>query len=115
MQGSGIEFPGTFAGKEIRRPYPGWILSGHQTVTGGRTDWIGGVAIRKSHARRSQTINVRSFVKAIGIIRPDIHVSEVIDKKNHHIRLFRKKAGSESEKESDEDTFIHRRLSLGKE
>ena len=103
VQGGGIEFARTFAGKEISRPYPGWILSGHQTVSGGRTDWIGGVAVRKSHARRSLTINVRSFVKAIGIIRSDIHVSKIIDEKHNHVGLLRKKAGGKSEKKSEED------------
>ena len=83
------------ASDPICKPYPSGIASSEDGSTAWRAHGTGGISITKCHPGFREFINVWSFMKVTPHAR-QCTPAEIINQKEHHIRLFIRKHPSRS-------------------
>ena len=90
----------SLAREKVCRLDASWILSGQQTIPSRRTNRVGCIAVGKSHSSRREPIDIGRLVKTVGIIRPDVHIPQIVDQKDNHVRrisgVLRNRSGKQS-------------------
>ena len=74
------------ASNKVGDPRARRVLSRHDAGPRRRADRTGGIALCESHAARRQTVNIRSLIERLWVIRPDVHIAEIVGQDQDDVR-----------------------------